>query len=87
MPCLVLLSREACHLCHEMEAEIFACLRTHGLPPDCLQTVDIDDGGNEALQKKYNREVPVLLFDGQEICRHRLDLAALEQALGKTKAT
>jgi hypothetical protein len=70
-----------------MEADIFACLRAKGLSPDCLETRDIDEAGNEALRAQYDRLVPVLLWGEDELCRFRLNLAALEQVLEKTSGT
>jgi len=44
-----------------------------------LTRVDIDS--NEALRARYNADVPVLCLREQELCRHFLDLAAVEAAM------
>lgn len=47
-----------------------------------FDTVDID--GDEDLRSRYNELVPVLVGEGQEICRYHLDRAALARFLGKS---
>jgi len=73
---LTLYWREGCHLCEDMErtlAELVDPSRYR------LQRIDIDR--NEALQQRYNADVPVLCLNEQELCRHFLDLTAVEAAL------
>lgn len=50
-----------------------------------LAVVDVDD--RDAWRDAYGQDVPVLLLDEIEVCRHRLDRAALLAALdGATAA-
>jgi glutaredoxin len=68
---LRLYGRRECHLCHEM-AE---ALRLRGVPFD-----EIDVDRSPELKERYGRFVPVLTdADGRELCRFRLDDAALRQ--------
>ena len=68
---LRLYGRPQCHLCEEMAA----ALRARGIVFD-----EIDVDGCAALKERYGRIVPVLTDDqGKELCRTRLDAAALQQ--------
>lgn len=68
---LRLYGRRDCHLCEEMAA----ALRGRGVPFD---EVDVDSSAE--LKERYGRLVPVLTDgDGKELCRYRLDEAALRQ--------
>jgi hypothetical protein len=49
----------------------------HALPP--LQLIDVDS--DTGLRRRYGHHVPVLLLDGIEVCRHRLDVAELLRLL------
>jgi hypothetical protein len=44
-----------------------------------LEVVDVDDFPQ--LERQYGDDVPVLLAGSHEICRHRLDRAAVEKYL------
>ena len=44
-----------------------------------LIRVDIDH--NAELRTRYNEHVPVLCLNGEELCRHFLDLSAVKAAL------
>jgi hypothetical protein len=74
---LQLVSRRDCLLCDEM----LAALREFGagvaLPP--LERLDVDS--DPELQRLYGLQVPVLLLDGEVVCRFRFNGAALEQRL------
>jgi hypothetical protein len=47
------------------------------LPP--VQHLDAD--ADPDLKRRYGLHVPVLLLDGVEVCRHRLDAAELRRLL------
>ena len=73
---LTLYTRAGCPLCENMAAEVQALIAGtgHGLTP-----VDVD--ADPLLKAKYGWEVP-LLFDGNtEICRHQLNLPAIQEWL------
>jgi hypothetical protein len=74
---LVLVGRADCGLCDELAAELAALAPRLTLP--ALQYVDVD--GNAELRRRYGMHVPVLLLDGVEVCRHRLDTAELRRLL------
>ncbi|MBO7412025.1 MAG: glutaredoxin family protein [Ottowia sp.] len=79
---LRLLSRRWCHLCHEMEAALQPLARELNLP---LEVLDVD--ADAQLEARWDEHVPVLLAgDGAEICRHRLDEAALRAWAAEARA-
>lgn len=73
---LTLYWRDGCHLCEDMEntlSDLIDAARYR------LTRVDIDQDAE--LQTRYNADVPVLCLNGEELCRHFLDLTAVEAAL------
>jgi hypothetical protein len=77
VPGLTLVSREDCGLCDIMLGEIERLRATRSLPP--LRVVDVDS--DPELVRRYGLHVPVLLLDGVEVSRHRLDEAELVRLL------
>jgi Glutaredoxin-like domain (DUF836) len=71
-----LLSREYCHLCHDMLQELRLMQVRFSFE---LQVVDVD--GDVALEERYGEWVPVLLAGDREICHYHLDRSALETYL------
>ena len=79
-PKLTLLSREYCHLCHQMIAELE---KLRGSLDFAIDVVDVDR--DPALEEKWGEMVPVLLDGDLEICHYFLDLQALEARLERMK--
>jgi hypothetical protein len=52
-----------------------------GVAPGLGFRVEPHDVGERAEWQAYRFEIPVLLADGQEIARHRIDAAELERRL------
>jgi glutaredoxin len=65
-----LYGRSYCHLCEEMAQ----ALRSMGVD---FEEIDVD--ADPHLDELYGENVPVLLKDGVELCRHRLS----PEAIGK----
>jgi glutaredoxin len=63
-----LYGRTYCHLCEEMAA----ALRALGI---AFAEIDVD--ADPGLDQLYGENVPVLLKDGKEVCRHRLTPEAI----------
>jgi glutaredoxin len=80
-PQLQLYTRPGCHLCEALLAEAAPLLERHGAR---VESINIDE--DPALQRRYDRSIPVLVLGGREICRHRLDAHALEAALHRSNA-
>jgi hypothetical protein len=75
-PRLVLYSRPGCLLCDEMAEALAEWL----VGRSCSAEVrDIDD--DPEAQARYGLRIPVLLLDGREVCRGRLDTGVLDQLL------
>lgn len=73
---LTLYTRAGCPLCEDMAAEVGARMAGTG---HALSSVDVD--ADPLLKTRYGWDVP-LLFDGDtEICRHELNLHALQEWL------
>ena len=66
------MGRAWCHLCEEMAQ----ALRAAGIG---FEEIDVDS--DPRLEDLYGEDVPVLLKDGAEVCRHRLT----REALGKLR--
>lgn len=72
MPEIVLYSRDGCHLCDEARS----ALARHGFE---FAVVDVD--ADPELKKRYNDCVPVVVIDGQERFRGRVDELLLRRLL------
>jgi glutaredoxin len=72
MPDVVLYSRQGCHLC-DVAAEVLA---RHNL---AFEVVDID--ADPVLREQYNECVPVVVIDGKERFRGRVDELLLRRIL------
>ncbi|KVR85409.1 glutaredoxin family protein [Burkholderia vietnamiensis] len=71
----MLYGRGWCHLCDDMRDALAPLAAELGV---ALDYVDID--ADPALVARYDEDVPVLLLDGVEVCRHRFDEAAVRGA-------
>jgi glutaredoxin len=80
LPRLTLLSRDYCHLCHDMIAALEPLQVERGFS---LQVVDID--AQPMLVEKYDELVPVLMAGETEICHYFLDVTALDAYLAKVR--
>jgi glutaredoxin len=74
---VVLYTREVCHLCEEAAA----LLARHGL---VAWRVDID--ADPALQQRYDQCVPVVVIDGKERFRGRVNEVLLTRLLADGRA-
>jgi glutaredoxin len=67
-----LYTRQGCHLCDDARA----LLERHGL---AVESIDID--ADPALRERYDVWVPVVVIDGQERFRGRIDERLLRRLL------
>ena len=74
-PNVVLYTRAGCHLCDEAK-EVLA---QFGLEPS---EVDIDR--DPALRERYNESVPVVIINGRERFRGKVDRRLLERLLNRS---
>ncbi len=73
---VIVYTRKGCHLCDQA----VAMLAQQGLAPEL---VDIDE--SPELLKRYNHCVPVVVIDGKERFRGRVDQGLLRRLLSKRK--
>ena len=69
---LTLLVRAYCHLCDDMREALVPIAARFGWT---VEEIDID--ADPVLEKRWNDSVPVLLAGDRELCRHRIDTAAV----------
>lgn len=76
----IVLSREYCHLCDELLAELRRLQQRFDF---AIEVVDVDS--DPALEERWGDKVPVVL-DGQiEVCHYHLDAAAVEARVNRLK--
>ena len=75
---LTLYSRQYCHLCEEMHAALAPLCGEFGI---ALEVVDVDS--DPELVRRFDEQVPLLMHQGVELARWRLDAAAIRVYLGK----
>jgi Glutaredoxin-like domain (DUF836) len=69
--------RRDCELCEHMLQELRLLARSLALPP--IDVLDVD--ADAQLLRRFGVHVPVLLLDGEVVCRHRLDVPELKRLL------
>lgn len=77
---LTLYTRQGCHLCDIMHAEVTAFLAEQA-PQGSVQVAPVDIDTDAALKERYDWRVPVLVAAGDIICEGRFDVAALQDFL------
>jgi thioredoxin reductase (NADPH) len=74
---VIVYSRRGCHLCEQLIDELEPLLRGHAR----LLVRDVD--ADHAWAEAYGWDIPVVVVEGTEVCRHQLDRIALQAALGR----
>lgn len=77
----ILYGRGWCHLCDALRVALAPVAAEFQ-----VTVIDVDIDADPALVARYDEDVPVLLLDGVEVCRHRFDPAAVRAALVRRKA-
>lgn len=82
---VVVLTRAGCHLCEEMEAVVAEVVEGRPSGSVRLDVVDLDEAAAQdpGLLATWTTAVPVLLVDGVEVARWRVDPATVRSALGR----
>lgn len=75
-PILTLYTKDPCPLCDELVEELKPFLDQVQ-----LEKVDITRRENVEYLRKYRYDIPVLHFNGELLCMHRLDVPRLQQQL------
>lgn len=76
------LSREWCHLCHDLVAALAPLAKELGWS---YRVVDVDQ--DPALEARWDELVPVLLHGETELCHYHLDEAAVRAHCGRVGNT
>lgn len=77
-PILTLYTKNPCPLCDELVEELAPYMhRLH------LEEVDITKPENRTFFKQYRYDIPVLHFNGEFLCMHRLDVELLDTKLNE----
>ena len=79
-PTLTVLSREYCHLCEDLVAELKRFQARYDFD---IRVVDVDR--HPELEQKWGDKVPVLLDGELEICHYYLDVEAVDARLARMK--
>lgn len=69
-------SRPGCHLCDEAKAVIEPFTQRYRID---LRVTDVDS--DNALRQAYGSDIPVVMINGKEAFRHRVDAGLLEKKL------
>jgi glutaredoxin len=77
---VVVLTRQACHLCDEAIAQVAAVCAETG---ESYAVLDVDS--DPELQRRYTDQVPVTFVDGAQHDFWRVDAARLKAALLGTR--
>lgn len=75
-PRLTVLSRQWCHLCHDLEAALAPLAAELGCE---VEVLDVD--ADPALEARWDEWVPVVLHGDVELCHYHLDEAAIRRHL------
>lgn len=78
MPRITLVTRDGCHLCAEARSWLEGLRARTG---EQFSVVDVDADLDPRDRERYTDLVPVVLVDGEEVSRWRLDPARLHGAL------
>ena len=69
-------SRPGCHLCDEARAVVEPLRERYAV---VLRTINVESSSD--LENRYGSDIPVVLINGEEAFRHRVDRTELERKL------
>ena len=73
---VVVYTKPGCHLCDDAKAVVGPLCERYAV---VLQTIDVESSAN--LENRYGSDIPVVLINGEEAFRHRVDRTELERKL------
>ena len=78
---MTLYTRPGCHLCDDLMKTL---LRVQRQQP--FEVTEVDISRDPELERRYGHDIPVLLINGVEAARHRVNEADLIQKLKRALA-
>ncbi|RZF39933.1 hypothetical protein LSTR_LSTR002336 [Laodelphax striatellus] len=81
LPRLKLYTKDPCPLCDELKEQLAPYQDRLQIVP-----VDITAPENSQYRKLYRYEIPVVFLEDRFVCKHRLDVSALERRLSQLEA-
>ena len=78
---LTLYTRPGCHLCDDLKETLVRVRRRQA-----FELTEVDISRDPALERRYEHDIPVLLINGAEAARHRIDEADLMRRLTRAQA-
>jgi thiol-disulfide isomerase/thioredoxin len=69
-------SRPGCHLCDEAKAVVEQFCKVYEME---LRTINVES--STELENRYGMDIPVVLVNGEEAFRHRVDRVEMERKL------
>ena len=75
-PVLTVYSRPGCHLCEVLVERLLPLARGRAE----VDVVNIDS--RDEWRERYGLRVPVVAFDGEDLCQYELDEPAIRRVLG-----
>ena len=79
---LTLYTRPGCHLCDDLK-ETLLQVRCR----QAFELTEVDISRDPLLERRYGHDIPVLLIDGIEAARHRIDEADLVGKMERAHAS
>ena len=80
-PVIEVFSRPGCHLCEVLLDELQPLVR--GVLEVAVRNID----GRDDWRTAYGELIPVVVFEGREVCRYRLDQDAIIRLVADCRAT
>jgi len=77
---LTLVSRQYCHLCHDMKLSLAPLAAEFG-----ASVIIVDVDADPELEALYGDLVPVLLHERNELCHYFLEIAKVRDSLSKIR--
>lgn len=76
-PTLYVYSRRGCHLCDVLLEELLPLVRGR------LEVEVRDIDSRDEWRRRFDVRIPVVELDGEFLCQHRLDRAAIDAVLAR----
>ena len=76
IPTVTLYSRPGCHLCEVVKEQLETIRREMDFH---IEERNIDE--EASLRERYNDDIPVVAVNGQDVFKHRMDIAKFREML------